>query len=258
MKRLAALALSLSVLPLAPVAAADPMLATWIVERVSASARTLEINGGAGARDGEHAFAAVASATATDADGALFFGVVPDSNARVSTPAGDAECRDLPVAATACATKAFGAIGFVVWWDDATFDKVFVVLHGRDKDVDVVDSPGWRLRRWRGPVRVVTDADVVSSGSPAARGAGAFNRAESWGGSRGSVAIGKLPCLNAGYTNVGAGAATLTGGTTDKVATCADWYPPAAAARGGTEWVLDGAAAGASDTLARLVVVDRP
>lgn len=264
MRRLAALALLLTVLPLAPVSAADPMLATWVVERVSPTARTLSLNGGAGARDGEHAFAAVASATMgsdgkfAGADGALFFGVMPDSQAEARTPAGDVACRDVPVAATVCAMQtAAGAIGFAAWWSDVTFNRAFVVLHGRDKVVRLDRSPGWRLRRWTSPVRVVTDADMVTTGTPVGRGVGTFGYAGAPGFPGGSVAIGKLPCLNAGYANVGAGAARLIGGPKEVVATCADWYPPASAARGSTEWELDGAASGAADTPARLVVIGR-
>ena len=268
MRRLAALALTLSLVPLAPAASAGaPTVTAWVAERVSPTATTLTVRGGAGARDGEYAFAAVASATAgrdgrfTDADGGLFFGIAPDSEGRVSTPAGDTGCRDVGAGGTACVvTDAGGAIGFAMWWDDVTFNRALIVLRGRNKQVDLGEqgSPGWRLRRWTGAVRVVSDADMASASTALGRGVGTFGYAEAPGGSTGSVAIGRLPCLNAGYTNVGAGAARLFGGTKEKVATCADWYPPAAAAPGGTEWVLDGAATGVSDTPARLVVVENP
>lgn len=264
MRRTAAVALALAVLPLAPAgAAADPLLATWVVERVSPTAKTLTVRGSAGALGGEHAFAAVASATVgrdgklSGADGALFFGVVPDSRIQMETPAGRVECKDIPVAATVCAQQmAVGVIAFAVWWSDVTFNRAFVVLRGRSRGIDLGEhgSPGWRLRRWTGPTRVVTDADMASAGTPLGRGAGSFGYASA-PAAAGSVAIGKLPCMNAGYTNVGAGAAELRGGIRPVLATCADWYPPAAASRGATEWEFEGAAGGVSDTPARLVVI---
>ena len=267
MRRLLALALLVAALPVTSANAGDPLLATWVVERTDPHATTLTVRGGAGARNHEYAFAAVASATVakdgrfTGADGGLFFGITPDTDARARTPLYDVACRDIPVAGHVCSSsEAFGGSTFAIWWDDVTFNRVFVVLRGRDKDVDLGSpaTPGWRLRRWDGTTRVVTDADVAEAATPAGRGAGTFSYAAAPGGSAGSVAMGKLPCLNAGYTNVGAGAARLVGGTEEKVATCADWAPPAAAAKAGTEWVLDGAATGASDTPARLVIVERP
>jgi hypothetical protein len=263
--RTVALALTAALLPFVPAeAATKPSVTAWVVERTAPGARSLSVSGGSGAGDGEHAFAAVASATLdargrfSDAEGALFFGSDPDSDPGVSSPAGTTRCSDVPAAAQVCASSTTGAgIGFVVWWDDATFDRAFVVLAGRGKQV-AIEGSGWRLRRWTGPVRVVYESDLASAGTVLGRGAAAFNAAESWGGPGGSVAIGKLPCLSAGYTQAGGGAVRLTGGTAEKLATCADWYPPAAAAPAGTEWLLDGAAAGASDTIARLVVVERP
>jgi hypothetical protein len=264
MRRLAALALSLSFLPAVPAHAASSMTTTWVVERVSPRATTLTVRGGAGARDGEYAMAAVASATVdgrgtlTGAEGALFFGIAPDGETVVSTPAGDYGCHDVPNAGTACALHTeFGVIGFAVWWDDVTFNRVFVVLHGRNRSIDLGEhgSPGWRARRWTGAVRVVTD-DIVVGPAAAGRAPSAFTYAESYGGRGGSVAIGHLPCLSAGYTNAGSGAARLLGGEHDVVGTCADFAPPAAFASGSTEWAFDGAAGGVSDTPARLVVID--
>lgn len=263
MRKLAALALSLALLPAVPATADSYGVTAWVVERTSATATSLTVRGGVGALGGEDAFAAVSSATVdragrfTDAEGALFAGLVPE-DPRVTTPAGEVGCHDVP-GGTGCVVRSLGGVlAFAVWWDDATFDRVVVVLRGRSKDVELSESPGWRLRRWTGTVRVVDDVDVVSAATPLGRGVGTFGYADSPGGPGGSVAMGKLPCMHAGYTSAGTGAARLLGGTEERLATCADWIPPAAAARGSTEWVLDGAGSGVSDTSARLVVVERP
>jgi hypothetical protein len=266
LRALVAASLTLAFAPVSPAGAADPLLTTWVVERTSRAASELVIDGGASAKEGEYAFAAVLSATVdeterfTDAEGGMFFGITPDSDAQASTPAGDVDCDDTPAARVCLTMESGGAIGFVIWWSNATFNRAFVVLRGRNQGVGlgVGTSPGWTMRRWTGNVRVVTDADMASVETPFGRGAAAFGYAEAPGASSGSVAIGHLPCVYAGYTNAGTGAARLLGGTREVVATCADWYPPAAAATGGTEWVLDGAATGVSDVPARLVVIERP
>lgn len=265
MRRLAVLALLLTALPLAPASAADRLLTTWVVERTTSSPAPLTIRGGAGAHDGDYAFAAVAGATVRDgrftsAEGGLFFGLAPDSQVSAHTPAADVECKDVPVASGVCAGAITGGgIAFVVWWDEPAFNRAFLVLRGVGKSMDLGEdgSPGWRLSRWTGTTRVVTDADMVTAGSAMGRGAGAFGYADAPGLAGGSVAIGSLPCENF-VVGAGAGAATLTGGTKDAVATCADSSPPAAAAPGSTEWVFEGAAGGVAAHPARLVVIQAP
>jgi hypothetical protein len=265
MRRLAALALMLTALPLAPASAADRLLTTWVVERTTSAPAPLTIRGGAGAHDGDYAFAAVAGATVrngrfTGAEGGLFFGIAPDSDVSARTPVADVECKDVPVASGVCAASmSGGGIAFAVWWDEPTFNRAFLVLRGVDKNMDLGEdgSPGWRLSRWTGTTRVVTDADMASAGSAMGRGAGAFGSASAPGGVGGSVAIGSLPCESL-VVGAGSGAATLTGGTKDAVATCADQAPPAAAAPGSTEWVFEGAAGGVSAHPARLVVIQAP
>lgn len=265
MRRLAALALMLTALPLAPASAADPLLTTYVVERTTAATAPLTIRGGAGAHGGDYAFAAVAGATSRNgrlisAEGALFFGLAPDSELGARTPVADVECKDVPVASGVCAgTITGGAIAFAVWWDEPAFNRAFVVLRGVGKSVDLGErgSPGWRLSRWTGSTRVVTDADLVTAGTAMGRGAGSFGYASAPGAVRGSVAIGSLPCESF-VVGAGAGAATLTGGTKDALATCADTYPPAAAAPSSTEWVFEGAAAGVAAHPARLVVIQAP
>ncbi|HWL36731.1 MAG TPA: hypothetical protein VNQ77_11105 [Frankiaceae bacterium] len=265
MRRLAALALMLTALPLAPASAADPLLTTYVVERTTSAPAPLTIRGGAGAHDGEYTFAAVASATSRGgrlvaAEGALFFGLAPDSELSARTPAADVECKDVPVVSGVCAGSITGGgIAFVVWWDEPAFNRAFLVLRGVGKSMDLGEdgSPGWRVSRWTGSTRVVTDADMASAGSAMGRGAGVFGSASAPGAVGGSVAIGSLPCENF-VVGAGAGAATLTGGTKDAVATCADSYPPAAASPGSTEWVFEGASAGVAAHPARLVVIQAP
>lgn len=262
MRRLAPfLALSLSALPLAPVAdAAGPALTAYVVERTDPDAASLTVSGGVGAGDREYALAAVATANTgangrfTSADGALFFGVTVEAYAAVKTPAGTYRCGDIPVAGTACAgALAGGGIGFAVWWDDAAFDQALVVLRGRGADLDV--SVGWAASRWTGSVRVVDNADAASVTTTGGGVAAFAGEATAPGGGRGSVAIAHPPCHLFGIAAPGAGAVALTGGAAPVVAACPDALaPPASAASGATTWKLTGAAAGVSDVPARLVV----
>lgn len=250
MRRLAILALALSAMPLAPASAAARTV-TYVAERVADEA-PLMLSGSAGVGPGEHAFAAVATVAGTSAEGALFFGLSMDTDLR----AGSVHCGDLPGAGQACSTlTGFGGLGFVVWWDEAAFDRAFVVLRGNDVRADL-HSPGWTLREWTGATRVVTDADVASAGTALGRGVSAFAGAATAPGSAGSVAIGKLPCMTVAYANAGAGAGLLTGGASDAVASCADFAPPAAVSDEATTWSFTGAGTGVADTPARLVVID--
>jgi hypothetical protein len=266
--RTLAVAAALLALPVVPAHAAPkpPPTTTWVVERTSPRATSLTIRGGAGAGDHEWAMAAVASATVgpdgrfSGAEGGLFFGTVADGDPAVHTPAGTARCSDLPSTGTVCATTSVAAIGFMIWWDDVTFNRAFVVLRGRRASVDLGergDSPGWRLRRWTGPVRVVADTDAAGADAVLASADG-FTTAHAVGGPHGSIAIGHPPCRSVGYTGAGTGAVRLVGGVEEKVATCADFGPPAAYKPGSTEWTFSGAAAGMSDVPARLVVIERP
>lgn len=265
MRRLAALTLLLAAAPVAPAHAAATTT-TWVVERVRDDAGPLTIRGGAGAGDGEYAFAAVATTTVDakgqfdSAQGVLFFGVAPDTQASTTTPVGDLACRDVPAASEICAGQASGGVVvFAAWWDAPGFDLAFVVLHGSDKTIDLGErgSRGWRARRWTAPVRVVDEGDLARTAGAFAMGAAVFGRSEAPGGVAGSLAIGHIPCKHLSSPGYGTGAATLTGGEKDVLATCADFSPPAAYAFGGTEWVLDGAVTGVSDSPARLVVIDR-
>ena len=261
---LAALA-ALPVLPLPAGAASDPLVKAWVVERVDPSATEVVVRGGAGARDHDYAMAAVASATVgrdgrfTSAEGALFFGVSPESGFRVRGPAGETTCEDLPDRRLCSTTTAAGAIAFAAGWSGVTFNLVLFVLRGRDASVDLGEngSPGWRLRRWDCRVRIVANADAASADTALGRGAGTFANAESVGGPGGSVAIGHPPCARF-VVGLGGGAVRLAGGKQEVVSTCPSMYPPAAAAPGSTEWRLSGAAAGISDTPARLVVIEKP
>lgn len=265
MRRVAALALLLAAAPVTP-ADAKVTTTTWVVERTNDDQRPLTIRGDAGAGNGEYAFAAVATADVsrsgefTAAQGVLFFGIAPDTQATTQTPVADVACRDLPTVSTVCAGQdSAGVVFFGVWWDSPSFDRAFVVLRGDDKSVDLghKGSPGWRLRRWTGGVRVVDKGDLARTAGAMGNGAAVFGRSEAPGGVAGSIAIGHLPCTHLSAPGYGTGAATLTGGEAEVLATCADRLPPAAYARGGTEWVLDGAVTGLSDSPARLVVIDR-
>jgi hypothetical protein len=252
-------------LPVVPAHAGTPPTTTWVVERTSSRARTLTIRGGAGAGEHEWAMAAVVAATVgadgrfRGAEGGLFFGATAE-DAKVTGPDGVTHCKDLPVPGGVCMSDFGAAIGFAIWWDEITFNRAFVVLRGRDASIDLGDhgSPGWRIRRWTGPVRVVGDVDDAAVEGPLGAGAGGFTKAEAVGGPGGSVAIGHPPCRSLGYTGAGSGAVRLLGGVQDAVATCADWAPPAAYKPGSTEWSFTGAIAGVSDVPARLVVIERP
>jgi hypothetical protein len=266
MRRLTLLA-ALLALPVVPAhaAPAPPPTTTWVAVRTSPSARTLTVSGGAGARDHEWAMAAVASASVgpdgrfSGADGALFFGATAESGITVTSPAGQTQCKDVPNAGQVCADGYAGAgIGFAVWWDEVDFNRVFVVMRGRDAGVELgPDSAGWRLSRWTGPVRVVTN-DVASAAAPFGAGAAGFTSATAVGGPGGSVAIGHPPCSMMAVPGAGQGVVRLLGGVQDKVATCADLTPPASYKPGSTEWSFSGAVAGYSDVPARLVVIERP
>jgi hypothetical protein len=270
MRRTALALAALTAFPLAPALAAPKAepLTTWVVERVSPDAREVTVRGGAGAGNHDYAFAAVASATVgkdgrfESADGGLFFGATTESGAVVRTPAGNVRCDGLPSGGTACTDGLAGSgIAFAIWWGDVTFNRVLVTIRGKDRTIDLGEngSPGWRIRRWTGAVRVVTSVDYASANGPLGSGAGAFGDAQSFGGPGGSVAIGHPPCQGVGYAAAGSGVVRLQGGPHEVVATCpADQVPPAAAAPGGTEWTLTGASAGVSDVPARLVVIERP
>jgi len=266
MRTLAAAALlALPVVP-AHAAPAPPPTTTWVVERTSPRATELTVRGSAGAEDKEWAMAAVASATVgadgrfRGAEGGLFFGAVAESDPWLHTPAGTTHCSELPTAGSVCANGWAGAgIGFAIWWDGITFNRVFVVMHGRRASIDLGDkgSPGWRIRRWTGPVRVIADTDAAGAETGLA-GVDGFTTAHAVGGPGGSIAVGHPPCRSVGYSGAGTGAVRLLGGVEDKVATCADFEPPAAYKPGSTEWTFSGAAAGMSDVPARLVVIERP
>jgi len=267
MRRLA-VATALLALPLVPARAAAPPPATvtYVAERTSAAAKELTVRGGAGARDHEYALAAVASATVgrdgrfAGADGALFFGSTAEDGAVVRTPVAQVKCKDI-ANGLACANDAGAAIGFAVWWDETPFNRVFVVLHGRNISADLGEhgSPGWRLRRWTGTTKLVNGMlEPASAGAPAGAGASAFARAQATGGQRGSVTIGHPPCTFMSVLPAGSGAVRLLGGEKDVVGTCADQNPPGAYAPAGAEWTLDGAAAGYSDVTTRLVVIEPP
>jgi len=261
------LALVLAVLATAPLpasaAAGQPPLRAYVLERVSPHATDPGVSGGAGADNHQYAYAAVASATAgddgrfDDAEGALFFGTSAESDPAVSTPNGDTHCSQVPQAGQVCSSSYAGAaIGFAVWWDDATFDRVLVVMRGNNQRVELMDGVrGWALKRWNGTVREVAGDLAGATASP--YGAGSFVEAEAVGGPGGSVAIGHPPCMRVTYASTGAGAVRLLGGTRDVVGTCsASLVPPAAAAPGSTEWSLSGATAGVSDVPVRMVVIE--
>ncbi|HEX8001798.1 MAG TPA: hypothetical protein VF519_03795 [Mycobacteriales bacterium] len=254
----------LATLPAVPAHAA-PELRGWVLERVSAAATPPGVRGGASAYDHEYAYAAVASATAgedgrfDDADGALFFGSTAESDPVVRTPAGEHRCSEVPVGGTACADATAGSgIAFAVWWDEAAFDRVVVVVRGRGPAVELMeDVHGWRLSEWTGTVREVAGDLAGADTSP--YGLGSFVDAGAVGGPGGSVAIGHPPCTQVTYASTGSGAVRLLGGTRDKVASCpATFAPPAAGAPGSTEWSLTGAAAGVSDVPVRMVVIEAP
>lgn len=263
MRRLTVLA-ALLALPVVPAHAAPPPTVTYVAERLSPTAHTVEISGGAGASDHEWALAAVVAATVdsagrfTYAEGGLFFGAVAESGAVVRTPVATKRCADLPTAAFCANSRAGAGIGFVIWWDDAAFNRVFVVLRGRDASASLDGTRGWRLRRWTGPVHVVADGDYAGADTVLGASAGAFAKANAVGGVRGSLSVGHPPCRTLGYTGAGTGVVQLKGGADDVTATCAVETPPAAYARGSTEWELTGEAAGMSDVPARLVVIEPP
>ncbi|HEV2890240.1 MAG TPA: hypothetical protein VGX28_07660 [Frankiaceae bacterium] len=265
MRRLAAALVLAAALPVPAADAGLPPLRAYVLERVSADATDPAVRGGTWAGDGQYAYAAVASATAgadgrfDDAEGAMFFGVSATSDPSVSTPAGRVQCSAVPAAGTACVDgMAGGGIAFLVWWEDATFDRVVVAMRGHDQRVELDDHVrGWRLSAWRGPVREVAGDLATATATP--YGAGSFVDAESVGGPGGSVAIGHPPCTQVGYVSGGAGAVRLLGGTREVVGSCpATFSPPAAAAPGSTEWSLTGAAGGVSDVPVRMVVIESP
>jgi hypothetical protein len=270
MRRLALVLAVVTAFPLSPVSAAPPKIgiSTWVVERVKPNARALSISGGASAWNHDYAFAAVASVSLdkdgrfADAEGGLFYGAAAESGVFVRTPAGDVACGGLPNGGTACHDGLAGAgIAFAIWWDNASFNKVFVVLRGSDRSakIDTKSSPGWRIRPWTGPVRVVTNADYGSVMGPLGTGVTVSGDATAAGGSTGSVAIGHPACASYGVAAAGSGVVTLQGGTKDVTRTCPkDVAPPAAAAPGGTEWTLSGASAGQTDVPTRLIVIEPP
>ncbi len=268
MRRLALVLAAVTALPLLPAeAGAGSTVTTWVAERTSSTARTVLVRGGAGTGDHDYAMAAVAGATIgsdgrfTGAEGGLFFGATAESDSGIKTPVGETRCSDLPnPGGSVCFQWSGAAIGFAILWEDVPFNRVFVVLRGRDAVVDLGEdgTEGWRLRRWYGPVRISGDGDDAAADVALGVGAGTFSQAGAIGGPGGSVAIGHPPCRSVGYTGLGSGVVGLYGGEQDVVATCAGMAPPASAAAGSTEWTFSGAAAGMSDVPARLVVIEQP
>lgn len=261
MRTLLATLAVLAALPLPADAARLPVRA-YVLERVSDDATDPGISGGAGARDHEYAFAAVASVTTSrgrfaDATGALFFGVTAESDPEATGPGGATRCSAVPGAREVCGRTVSGAgLAFAVWWEDATFDYVLVAMRGRDQEVRPMEGVrGWRLRPWRGAVREVAGDLAGATASP--YGLGSFVDAEAVGGPGGSVAIGHPPCTQVAYASGGAGGVRLLGGTREALGACpATFAPPAAASPGSTEWTLTGAAAGVSDVPVRMVVIE--
>jgi hypothetical protein len=144
-----------------------------------------------------------------------------------------------------------------VWWDEASFNRVVVVMRGNDQGIELMDGVrGWRIEPWDGWLKEVGGDGAGASATP--YGASAFVAANAVGPAGGSVAIGHPPCAYFGYASAGSGAVRLTGGHEDIVSACpAPNTPPAAAMPGSAEWRLSGATAGITDVPARLVVVGR-
>ncbi|MFT5563852.1 MAG: hypothetical protein ACI970_000568 [Myxococcota bacterium] len=163
-----------------------------------------------------------------------------------------------------------GGSGVFYAYESATSDVQLtrVLLAVRSPTAPVIelrDTVGWALRPVAFAFTTTTGAESESAGvQHVTIGAEAFIRAEADGFQDGSVAMAELPCAPLDFgVPIGAGRATLTGGTTSPTTTCAgeSSEPIAAIAADVTTWVFaaEGAAVGLNGTFdTRLMVSEVP
>lgn len=141
-------------------------------------------------------------------------------------------------------------------------DRIYLVVSGTSAEVDLVDSPGWRLTRTT--LRARYASSDSGGGAAGAQFFGEhlerFTHAELTGGRRGSIAVATPPCRPAhriGYVREGYGQATLTGGPRPVSFDCQrNGSDLTAATHRATTWQFDGAVVGTATGTTRLTVID--
>lgn len=141
-------------------------------------------------------------------------------------------------------------------------DRIYLAVSGLTAEVQLVDSPGWRLTRTAMRVRYVTsDTGGTATGVQVlGEHVERFGKATLPGGRRGSIAVATPPCRplhRVGVYREGHGTATLTGGTVAQSFDCrANLHDLTAAADRATTWTFSGDVVGTAMGTTRLAVID--
>lgn len=162
--------------------------------------------------------------------------------------------RDLCASPVVSCTRKPGSssLGFSISYsigrgDEVSHTRLYLAMEGTRIETSSI-SRGWRMHSRSGGLARST------AGGTGARAFGASVEAQPEarlpGGRRGSIGIGVPPC-----DELGLGIVSLTGGRRPVTDTCPA-YPLSAAAKGATQWVLSGTAAGLSSSRTRLLVID--
>ena len=261
-----ALAAALLVVPVSPGHAANaPKTWTYVIERSSRNTWPLELKADVKA-EGEYALIAVATAWVDrgivgGVRGVAVVGTPAEVGGYVDSQTGEGTCDGDQASYFCFGNRQHGGVYLSgTWQPSAMFNRMYLVLHGSGATLDVYSSVGWRLRRWKGAVRLVTGDDQVAQYTPYIVGVAASDGATSSGGARGSIAFARPPCKHLN-DKIGTGSARLRGGQREVDASCnaADRLnreAPVGYAPKRTTWRLDGSSAGWSDVPVRLVVMD--
>ena len=139
--------------------------------------------------------------------------------------------------------------------------KIYLVILGEQQQVELVESPGWRLIRTRLRATIVR-ANSATGVVVADERAEHFAEASGTGGAHGSLAVGTPPCRLAhrtGYVREGYGSATLTGGQRPASFSCGGVpaaFDPVAYAQTRTRWRLAGSVTGDAMGPTRLTIIN--
>lgn len=141
-------------------------------------------------------------------------------------------------------------------------DRIYLAVSAVAAEVQLVDSPGWRLTRTSLRVRYATsDAGGTATGVQfLGEHVERFGKATLAGGRRGSIAVATPPCRplhRVGVYREGHGTATLRGGTAVESFDCREnLHDLASAADRGTTWTFEGDVVGTAMGTTRLTVID--
>lgn len=261
----------------------EPSWRVFVLTRTTDGPSYIEIQAGAeAALDGRELIAAIpltadAKGRVTDTNRGILFasegGGFPEAYA-FGERAGCEETGDPQGACNVVSTGGGRSTAMTFDYGDGDAPShVIIAVHAARSSVKLGRTTrGWALAEVRGQRPAVTsaqDADAAGAHHRMGGGAELFLSASSKGGRRGSIVIAQPPCgypPNAGFVNLGAGRALLTGGVVDRESICPGvymanddgYYAMTSFAHARATWTLDGAVAGTTGSMAsvRLVTLD--